>query len=140
MSKDWYQDIVDFHRDVMQDEIPIGPTIPHWRYRDLRIRLIEEETTETIEALYKGNLAGIADGIADSIVVLLGTAVMYGIDLRPIWTLVHNANMEKKGGHKREDGKMMKPEGWQHPDINAELVRQVGVAMSQIVPNCITDK
>ena len=124
MSTDWYQDISNFHKEVMQDEFPAYPHTPDPHYRNLRVRLIEEEIGETISALMESDLVGIADGITDSIVVLLGTAITYGIDLRPVWDLVHSANMAKKGGPVREDGKMMKKEDWQHPDINGELVRQ----------------
>lgn len=32
--------------------------------------------------------------------------------------------MKKFGGGKRADGKFLKPEGWKHPDIGAELEKQ----------------
>jgi len=125
MSKDWYQDIVDFHRLVMRDNFSTKPYIPSQKYRDLRIKLIREEVVkETLPALENGNLVGIADGIADSIVVLLGTAVTYGIDIRPIWDEVHRTNMAKKDGPMREDGKRLKPEGWESPRIEEEIRRQ----------------
>jgi len=124
MSKDWYQDIVDFHKEVMLDNFTTHPHLPDQRLKNLRARLIEEEVGETLRAMTEGNLVGIADGIADSIVVLLGTAVTYGIDMRPIWNAVHETNMAKKGGSIRPDGKKLKPEGWTHPDIERLIKEQ----------------
>ena len=123
-GRDWYQDIVDFHREVMKDEFPTTPHIPTDRYTVLRQKLIKEETEETLKALRTGNLVGIADGIADSIVVLLGTAVTCGIDMRPVWNEVHRTNMAKKEGKLREDGKRLKPKKWKPPDIEGEIRRQ----------------
>jgi len=123
MSADWYQDITDFHR-VMGHCIGEKPSLPPLGIWLLRCRLIEEEVRETLNALDNNDLVGIADGIADSIVVLLGTAISYGIDLRPIWDEVHRTNMAKLGGGKDDYGKSLKPEGWQPPCIKAILVEQ----------------
>lgn len=103
----------------------------------LRADLIAEEVKETLEALTghevdfviqnhvgrfkKGDMPEIADGIVDSIYVLLGTAIEYGIDIEPIWGAVQKANMAKVGGGIREDGKRLKPEGWEPPPI-ADLI------------------
>lgn len=125
MSQDWYQDIVDFHREVQQEDVKICPHIPVDRSITLlREDLIEEEINETIEGLVADDLVKIADGIVDSIVVLIGTAIAYGIDLRPIWDEVHKTNMAKKGGPLRKDGKRLKPEGWKPPQIAEILKRQ----------------
>ena len=51
----------------------------------------------------------------------------YGIDIRPIWDEVHRTNMAKEGGGSRTDGKIMKPAGWQPPDIAGLLARQDGM-------------
>ncbi len=40
-----------------------------------------------------------------------------GLDLRPFFSIVHQANMLKTTGPIREDGKRLKPEGWVGPDI-----------------------
>lgn len=120
-KQDWYQDIKDLHREVLGDNHDQHPHIPTEKFKELRISLITEEVNETLMALEQDDLVEIADGIADSIVVLLGTAVTYGIDIRPIWDEVHRTNMAKKGGPVREDGKKLKPEGWQPPDIKKIL-------------------
>ncbi len=124
MSKDWYQDIVDFHEQVMEDKFPKYPYIPDSKLQLLRAKLIKEEITETLEAMLNDDIVEIADGIVDSVVVLLGCAVTYGIDIRPIWNEVHKTNMAKKGGKRREDGKLLKPEGWMPPDIYPILEAQ----------------
>jgi hypothetical protein len=66
----------------------------------------------------------VADGIVDAIYVLIGAAITYGIDIRPVWQAVHAANMAKEGGATREDGKVQKPPGWQPPDIAGILAAQ----------------
>ena len=125
MSLDWYRDIVDFHREVIGDSFPTTPHMPADKYQDLRHNLIEEEMGETLVAISFGNLTEIADGIVDSIVVLLGTAVTYGIDIRPIWNEVHRTNMAKKGGKLRKDGKLLKPKGWKPPEVE-RLIKEQG--------------
>jgi predicted HAD superfamily Cof-like phosphohydrolase len=45
----------------------------------LRLRLIAEEYGETCVALHEGNLIEAADGLADLLYVVLGTAVSYGV-------------------------------------------------------------
>ena len=126
MSKDWYQDVADFHKDVAGDSFPNTPYTPNKQLRELRMELIREEVQETIDAIatHPNDLALVADGIGDSIVVLLGTAVTYGIDMRPIWDIIHKTNMAKKGGKLREDGKLLKPDKWQPPDIQSEIEKQ----------------
>lgn len=75
----------------------------------LRYRLIKEEIDETFVAMgfffneegelsfdaEKQNLQEIADGIADSIYVLIGTAISYGIPIDRIFREVHRSNMTK---------------------------------------------
>jgi len=127
MSADWYKDIQDFHKEVMQDDFPDYPHLPGRRLERLRRNLIKEEIQETLDAIRQNNLVALADGIVDSIVVLLGAAITYGIDIRPVWDIVHASNMAKKGGKLREDGKMLKPEGWEPPNVRAEISRQQGM-------------
>jgi predicted HAD superfamily Cof-like phosphohydrolase len=122
---DWYQDIKDFHKEVMGDNFFQHPHLPLPELKELRKQLILEEVNETLKAMDENDLVEIADGIADSIVVLLGTAVTYGIDLRPVWDEVHRTNMAKKDGPIRADGKKLKPEGWKPPDIKKILDKQI---------------
>lgn len=57
------------------------------------------------------------DAVADLVYVALGAAVTFGVHLGPIWTEVQRTNMAKEGGAVREDGKILKPPGWQPPDV-----------------------
>ena len=86
--------------------------------------LLYEELEEMRVAQRERNLPAFVDGIADLVYVALGLANAVGVDLDPIFAAVHQANMAKLGGQKREDGKQMKPEGWAPPDIAAELRKQ----------------
>jgi len=126
MSSDWYADLVDFHEQVVLDNFPKQPYIPNEQKKLLRGELIIEEIRETLDAIDKNDLVKIADGIVDSIVVLLGTSVTYGIDIRPVWDEVHKTNMAKKGGKLRADGKLLKPEGWKPPNIERIIKEQQG--------------
>ena len=123
MSKDMYEDILEFSKEFNQ-HIGSTPKVPRDGVKVLRQCLIREEVEETIKAIEENDLVEIADGIADSIVVLLGTAIAYGIDIRPIWDEVHKTNMAKVGGEVRPDGKQLKPEGWVAPDIQNLLDEQ----------------
>lgn len=121
---DWYQAVWDFHKKF-GCHIEAEPTPQPESIRDLRKRLIEEEVIkETLPAIDRNDLPAIADGIVDSIYVLIGTAVSYGIDLRPVFDEVQAANMAKEGGGTRADGKILKPAGWTPPDVAAIIERQ----------------
>ena len=88
---------------------------------------ITEEANEIRDAQ---TVAEQADGYIDAIYFGIGGLVELGVDPGPLWDLVHGANMAKvqpDGSVKRrEDGKIIKPEGWIAPDalIAAEIDRQ----------------
>lgn len=124
MSQDWFQDVQAFHKQFLLTS-PDTPTIPNEAIRELRERLNKEEFSELLEAENKKNLPGIADSIVDLIYVLIGMAICYGIDIRPVWDEVQRANMSKAGGAKRADGKVLKPQGWQPPNV-ARILREQG--------------
>jgi predicted HAD superfamily Cof-like phosphohydrolase len=70
------------------------------------------------------------DAIVDMHYYLMNTACKHGMNTDRVFTLVHEANMAKKDPAtgrfiKREDGKIMKPAGWQEPDIVEEVKRQL---------------
>lgn len=91
----------------------------------LRINLIAEEFDELMDGLESQNLAATADAMADLIYVVIGAANSMGIELAPVWQLVHEANMEKvKGGVWGKNGKVKRPLNWTHPDIEGEIRRQ----------------
>ena len=63
--------------------------------KDLRKNLITEEYIELIDGLESDDMGEIADGIADLVYVLVGTAISYGISFDRIFAEVHNSNMTK---------------------------------------------
>lgn len=117
------QDVTDFHV-AMGIPIATRPALVTADRAKLRKELIDEECSrELMKAIDRGDLVGIADGIVDSIYVLIGTALEYGIPLPEAWAEVQRANMAKRGGPVREDGKQLKPHGWAPPDIERVLKR-----------------
>lgn len=94
--------------------------------KKLRVALIQEETKELLEAIGQNKLDKIADGIADAIVVILGTAVTYGIPIDTVWDEVMETNMTKtRGPVDPITGKKLKPPGWMPPDIKS-LLKKAG--------------
>jgi len=93
--------------------------------RTLRARLIAEEANEANGELARGGLAAIAKELADLAYVTYGAAVSLGIDLDAAIRAVHASNMAKLGADGRPilraDGKVLKPEGWQAPDVSGAL-------------------
>jgi predicted HAD superfamily Cof-like phosphohydrolase len=113
--------VLDFHRAFGHRVAPKPTLDVSMDERALRMALIEEEWDETMIAMLTEDLVGIADGLADLLYVVLGTALTYGIDLEPVFCEVHRANMAKKTGHGPAIGKVQKPAGWQPPRIRAIL-------------------
>ena len=89
-----------------------------------RFKLIVEELSEYVEAVMNRDIIGVADALGDLIYVVLGSAVEHGIEIEPVFDEIHRSNMTKKGGHKNEFGKWVKPPGWQPPDIATVLAEQ----------------
>jgi predicted HAD superfamily Cof-like phosphohydrolase len=104
------------------------PTIPDPATEALRMRLIEEESDELRQALEQQDLVAIAKELADLLYVVYGTAVSCGIDLEPVFREVHRSNMSKVNGHRRADGKWVKPPDYSPARIEPILAQQ-GSAM-----------
>ena len=107
--------------------LPIGviPQLVPKKSAKLHRTLILEETGELVNAIRSNDLPGIADGIIDVIVVCLQAGLEYGLPLEELWKEVHRANMDKLGADGkpiiRSDGKFLKPDGWQPPQIRQVL-------------------
>lgn len=141
----WQAQVLAFH-EATDSAVATEPTLMDEETRALRAKLIMEEAVETVAALgfdvsadivkadsflgehngsfigrfnkayEKPNLLDFIDGMCDLIYVIAGSAVSAGVDLAPHFDEVHDANMRKLAGPKREDGKQLKPEGWRGPD------------------------
>lgn len=118
------QQVRDFHRKFGAYGSDIPTTNIPSRVKRLRVSLITEEADELDRAICDNDLTGIADAIADLLYVTYGTAEAFGIDMDPVSDEVHRSNMAKEGGATREDGKIMKPIGWQPPQIEPILRAQ----------------
>ncbi len=120
-----FQQVMEFHHKH-GSYIGNTPQEPSEDTVDLRWELLEEEYKELVQALVDSDLAGIADGCADVLYVLIGLCVSYGIYLPDIWEAVHNKNMSKTGV-KRADGKVMKQDGFKHANIKELLDTQKAI-------------
>lgn len=124
MSLDWFQDVLDFHEKLAPGRIGTTPAWPDESRKALIDRLVIEEWNELAQADEDRDLTETADATLDLIYVLLGRLVTLGIDPRPAWDAIQASNLKKTGGETREDGKVLKPEGWTHPDIAGILAKQ----------------
>ena len=119
----FYTDVKDFHIAFGQ-RVGEKPELPDSNERMLRMKLLAEEMYEYTVAENEHDLTEIADALADIIYIACGTAVSYGIPLDKVYAEVHRSNMAKLVDGKplyREDGKVMKPEGWTPPDVEGVL-------------------
>ncbi|MDG2028082.1 MAG: hypothetical protein P8J50_13325 [Acidimicrobiales bacterium] len=88
--------------------------------------MVNDELEELREAM---DVAEQADALVDAIYYMCDTAVRHGLNLDRIFDIVHGANMQKVVDGRvirRDDGKILKPEGWQDPArlLLAEMARQ----------------
>jgi predicted HAD superfamily Cof-like phosphohydrolase len=65
---------------MYEQDQPVEPIIPNEDVEKLRISLVQEEMTETINAMKRRDMIEVADGLADVLVVTLGTHNAYGLD------------------------------------------------------------
>lgn len=150
-------DIQNF-MEICEQEVRKYPSLPDDKVRDLRIRLMVEEllgstkpgpvggfgspdytliknkSDELVQSLLDGNLVGIADGIADVLYVVIGTAVAYGINIQEVFNEVHRSNMSKAVWDsvakewvvmRDEGGKVIKPPTFSEANIGPIILRQI---------------
>jgi len=93
-----------------------------------RGELLAEEAAEVAEVAVSGPLDRLAHELADVVYVAYGTALVHGIDLDEVITEIHRSNMTKLGPDgrtvRRADGKVLKGEHYQAPDVSGVLRRQ----------------
>jgi len=90
---------------------------------ELYYELIKEEYKEFLDAVEDGNNVEQLDACMDMIWVILGYCHMKGFDIRGAWQEVADSNLskiDKDTGKvlRREDGKILKPEGWRPPKLD----------------------
>ena len=86
------------------------------------LTLIKEEFEELQEAVAANDRVEQLDALIDILVVTIGAVRTGGFDGEGAWREVMDTNFAKidqKTGkvRKREDGKVLKPEGWKAPEL-----------------------
>ena len=116
--------VVDFMEAFGQDVL-CEPTWPDRDVIDLRIDLIEEELQELEVAVANSDMVEVADALTDLLYVIYGAGHAFGIDLDACFEEVHRSNLTKLGPNgraiRREDGKIMKSENFEEPNLEAVL-------------------
>lgn len=79
-----------------------------------------------------------ADALIDLMYFAVGTFVEMGVYPEKLFNIVHDANMKKlwpdgKPHYRPEDGKVIKPEGWQAPDEAMKKEIKMQAAIKEII-------
>lgn len=90
---------------------------------DLYAKLINEEFEEFCVARKENDEVEQLDACMDMIWVILGYCIMKGYNVEGAWNEVARSNLAKINAAtgkvvKREDGKVLKPEGWTEPKLD----------------------
>ena len=109
--------------DIFQTACDQTPSAENYA---MYLGLIEEEYTELTDAVKACDEVEQLDALVDILVVTMGAIRAAGWDGEGAWKEVMNTNFAKidpKTGkvRKREDGKVLKPEGWQPPNLEPFL-------------------
>ena len=96
---------------------------------NMYLKLIEEEAEELNQAIIAKNKLEMLDALVDMLVVTIGAIHSMGADADGAWNEVMRTNLAKIDPEtgkvrKREDGKVLKPEGWQPPDLKKYLNKE----------------
>ena len=91
--------------------------------------LIREETDELEEAIQDNDKVEQLDALVDILVVTMGAIRSAGWDSEGAWKEVMDTNFAKINPdtgkvRKREDGKVLKPEGWKAPELAQFIGKQ----------------
>jgi predicted HAD superfamily Cof-like phosphohydrolase len=136
-SKTIEQSVKEFHEKYghYSRTYPSTAIIPD-AVKKLRIALIREEIEELLKAMEENDLVEIGDGGADSIYVIVGTMIAYGIPIDRIFAEVHNSNMTKTAV-KAENGekygtKTPKGPDYRAPDVHGILFRPENPTLLEI--------
>lgn len=124
-----YNDVIEFHKHYDISAYSDKPTclpIDTW---EARVRFMQEELNEFIYAHARGDLEESFDALLDLVYVALGTAYLMNLPVDEGWQEVHKANMRKvksiniNQSKRKMLGDVIKPAGWQPPDLSKILAR-----------------
>ena len=96
---------------------------------NMYLKLIEEEAEELNQAIINQDRTEMLDALIDILVVTIGAIHSMGADAEGAWKEVMRTNfakIDKETGkvRKREDGKVLKPLGWEPPHLKSFLGKQ----------------
>lgn len=115
-----FTDVSVFLKAVGQEVPPF--TAKRSPQSDLYMKLIREEFQEMMDAEAVSDDVEICDACFDLMWVIAGYMHSRGWDCEAIWDEGAKSNLSKVDPEtglvrRREDGKILKPEGWQPPDF-----------------------
>ena len=134
-----FDDVGDFHEKFDLPNVThasvAGPMDMPADLLDFRLKFLKEELQEFSTAMSDGDEAGAFDALIDLVYVAMGTAHLLGFPWQQGWDLVQAANMAKVRAASAEHSAantgrghasdVVKPDGWQPPDI-VGLLRKHG--------------
>ena len=93
---------------------------------NMYLSLMEEESQELVDAITAHDRVEALDALIDILVVTIGAIHSMGADAEGAWNEVMRTNMAKIDPEtglvqRRADGKILKPEGWQPPELKPYL-------------------
>ena len=96
---------------------------------DLYLKLIQEEVGELQTAVDDNDRVEQLDALIDIMVVTVGAVQSLGVDAEGAWKEVMSTNFSKIDSltgrvRKREDGKVLKPTGWQPPQLSKYINKE----------------
>jgi predicted HAD superfamily Cof-like phosphohydrolase len=116
-------------QEAFKVHVEYSPTIPNDDVVRLRYNLALEELQEFIDACQIQDHVKIFDALLDQLYILIGTAHVFGMADALIegFNEVHRSNMTKLNVNGlpefREDGKVIKSELYEAPDLNKVLTK-----------------
>jgi predicted HAD superfamily Cof-like phosphohydrolase len=116
--------------NVFEDQtkfmIACDQSVCEWNISQLNMyhTLIKEEVSELQEAFDANDHVEILDALIDIIVVTVGAINSMGANAQGAWDEVMKTNFAKIDSttgkvKKREDGKVLKPQNWQPPNLKS---------------------
>ncbi len=89
---------------------------------DFRIKFLEEELEEFIDAVRTVDDVKALDALVDIVYVAIGTAYLFDYPFWAAWPEVQKANMKKvRKESSRSKFDVTKPKGWKEPDMKMIL-------------------
>lgn len=132
-GKSYFEDVILWHKAVGH---PVRKTPAAFirddehKSRELGIKLVAEEFNELLCKWFEiGDYREISDACGDLIWVTCGLMARLGLNLDAAWEEIRRTNWEKVGGPRRADGKILKPEGWKPPSMEAAVL---GIPMGDV--------